>query len=79
MSDNAMPLSLLVKTHEKCQRCGVMFPQKFLSCPACAGFQKKREQWAVPGKPKAEETSQCKSHRFSTSCRSTRDELRRLA
>jgi ribosomal protein L37E len=53
MSDNAMPLSALVKTHERCVKCGVMFPQKFLSCPACIGFTKKHEGWSVPGKPKA--------------------------
>ncbi|MFL6354095.1 MAG: hypothetical protein ACJ74Z_19895 [Bryobacteraceae bacterium] len=43
----------LTDTHETCPQCGVLFPVKFLACPACAGFQKKREQWVVPGKPKA--------------------------
>jgi hypothetical protein len=50
---SAMPLSALVKTHERCDKCGVLVPTHFLSCPSCLGFSKKREQWAVPGKPKA--------------------------
>jgi hypothetical protein len=53
MSDTAMPLSALVQTHEKCPRCHVLVPVKFLSCPSCLGLQKKRENWVVPGKPRA--------------------------
>jgi hypothetical protein len=53
MSGNAMPLSALVQTHGKCPRCHVLVPVKFLSCPSCLGLQKKRENWVVPGKPKA--------------------------
>jgi ribosomal protein L37E len=45
-------LGLLIETHTRCPRCGVHYPQKLLSCPACLGFQKKHEQWIAPGKPK---------------------------
>jgi hypothetical protein len=53
MNGNAMPLSALVKTHERCDRCGVLVPTHFLACPSCLGFSKKREQWVVPSKPRA--------------------------
>jgi hypothetical protein len=53
MSGNPMPLSVLVKTHELCPKCRVLVPTHFLACPSCLGLQRKREQWTVPGKPKA--------------------------
>jgi hypothetical protein len=49
---SAMPLSALVKTHELCGKCGVMVPTRFLSCPACLGFEKRHEQWSQPAKRK---------------------------
>jgi hypothetical protein len=35
---SAMPLSALVKTHERCDKCGVLVPTHFLSCPSCLGL-----------------------------------------
>ena len=49
---NAMPLSALVETHRLCPKCQLMFPQRFLACPSCLGFQRKYSRWVIPGKPK---------------------------
>ena len=56
MSDNSMPLSALVLSHERCSKCGVLVPTKFLSCPACLGFEKRHEKWSPPAKAKAKRT-----------------------
>lgn len=48
----------LSDTHTLCPQCGVMFPIRFLACPACIGFAKKRERWVAPSKrrPRREPT-----------------------
>jgi hypothetical protein len=49
-------LNALVQSHERCCKCGVLVPSKFLSCPSCLGFAKKNERWYQPAKPKAKRT-----------------------
>jgi ribosomal protein L37E len=56
MNGNAMPLSALVKTHERCSRCGVLVPTHS-SCPSCLGFSKKREQLGSAQQAEGKETT----------------------
>ncbi|MFL6462889.1 MAG: hypothetical protein ACJ73N_00575 [Bryobacteraceae bacterium] len=54
-------------THIRCGKCGVLYPQSFLACPACLGFSKKREQWVRPGKRKPKQQPAQGQTRFDES------------